>query len=299
MSSESTVSSSSGDGTWYQQVIKEERQVSAGVAGVAGEQEDSTQSSAGGDVIVEDKREEEVQEADDGQTGQVSATPAGAGATCWQIIICCTGSAECLDRIVRAARNIVAGYDGQAQIAVTQVPTEDAPRPPSPTEASTASSSSSVPASASANPKTSTPVDPSAPPHPSEAFQEPPVSSSLKKVTKLDRVTLSSSSSSSSVPVCVSHVVHQGEFYVQRRADAVHINAMSERLRRHGESAQLPPLRRVPEEGEFLMARYSADGCWYRCRVVRVKKEGVEVQYVDYGNRCETAKFSVSHSQSL
>ncbi len=292
MSSESTLSSSSGDGTWYQQVIKEERQVSAGVAGEQGE---STQSSAGGDVIVEDKREEEEEQADDGQTGQVSAAPAGAGATCRQIIICCTGSAECLDRIVRAARDIVAGYDGQAQIAVTQVPTEDAPRPPSPTEASTASSSSSVPASASANPKTSTPVDPSAPSHPSEAFREPPVSSSFKKVTKLDQVTLSSSS----VPVCVSHVVHQGEFYVQRRADAVHINAMSERLRRHGESAQLPPLRRVPEEGEFLMARYSADGCWYRCRVVRVKKEGVEVQYVDYGNRCEAVKFSFSHSQSL
>ncbi len=56
-------------------------------------------------------------------------------------------------------------------------------------------------------------------------------------------------------------------------------------MSKYGESASVPSLLRCPEVGEYLMARYSEDGCWYRCRVVAVRtKTKVEVAYVDYGN---------------
>ncbi len=105
-----------------------------------------------------------------------------------------------------------------------------------------------------------------------------------RRVRSLGRVSLSPDDPVRMV--YVSHVVHQNQFFAHRQEDTVHLNALSARLARHGDSEGLPTLSRAPEAGEYLLARYSCDRNWYRCRVEAVDGEGrADVTYVDYGNR--------------
>ncbi|PFX27913.1 Tudor domain-containing protein 1 [Stylophora pistillata] len=85
--------------------------------------------------------------------------------------------------------------------------------------------------------------------------------------------------------VYISHIVSPDEFYVQFATGLDELTALSEKI--NGFYSFLHPSQNViknPTEGMSCCAKFSQDHCWYRSRVKGVALQGVEVEFVDYGN---------------
>ncbi len=82
----------------------------------------------------------------------------------------------------------------------------------------------------------------------------------------------------------MTRVWSQESFFVQRKSDFHEICTLSNLLNREGDSTV--HLDRPPLQGEYLMAKFSQDCSWYRCRVDSVlSPDKVVVFYVDSGER--------------
>lgn len=86
--------------------------------------------------------------------------------------------------------------------------------------------------------------------------------------------------------VLVTEVEHPQSMFIQVASKdfALGLEELMQSLRAHFESASLPSLSRLPEEGSLCCAKFSQDGAWYRAEVIEVFEMGCKVRFIDFGN---------------
>lgn len=106
----------------------------------------------------------------------------------------------------------------------------------------------------------------------------------LPNLPKLRRA--STPSASNSQQVRISHFVTPDEFYIQVAAtkNLNRLTGLMQELNAEYQHSH-PDASRVWEIGNECVAQYSADGCWYRAKIIGADEDRVEVLCRDYGYR--------------
>ncbi|XP_070540049.1 tudor domain-containing protein 1-like isoform X2 [Ptychodera flava] len=115
-----------------------------------------------------------------------------------------------------------------------------------------------------------------------QASMDPQVGSANQMV-KLKNATIPDNES---IPVCVTHVVHPNEFYVQQANEdtARALADLMTSINKHYLKAS-QTISQV-QIGQLCCAKFSQDQAWYRAVVLDYAESKVKVQFVDFGN-CE------------
>lgn len=82
----------------------------------------------------------------------------------------------------------------------------------------------------------------------------------------------------------VCEVGFGGRVFVQGAESAGILKTVESGLAALGPDAASPPPVGSLKAGEMLVAKFSADGLWYRARVLSKKADGAQVRFIDYGN---------------
>ncbi|KAK6171496.1 hypothetical protein SNE40_019673 [Patella caerulea] len=85
--------------------------------------------------------------------------------------------------------------------------------------------------------------------------------------------------------VIVTEVTEALTFYVQNVDNGPQLEKMMEQLRQDMETNPPLPGAYKPKTGDLCAAKFSADGQWYRAKVLRVDGVTVTVKFIDYGNK--------------